>query len=145
LTPTEAGEFCVPDAREVMVHLDRLAERLRLAGMMRLRDARLGLDRWAERARHAFEPRMREARLGLDRQAERARHAIEQDLVVRRHRLAQLAASLQALSPLAVLARGYSLTFQADGKTLVRSSDQVHAGDLIHTRLAAGQIQSRVV
>ncbi len=49
LTPTEAGEFCVPDAREVMVHLDRLAERLRLAGLTRLRDARLGLDRWAER------------------------------------------------------------------------------------------------
>ncbi len=145
LTPTEAGEFCVPDAREVMVHLDRLAERLRLAGLTRLRDARLGLDRWAERARHAFEPRLRDARLGLDRLAERARHAIEQDLVVRRHSLARLAASLQALSPLAVLARGYSLTFQADGKTLVRASDEVQAGGLIHTRLAAGEVQSRVV
>ncbi len=145
LTPTEAGEFCVPDAREVMVHLDRLAERLRLAGLTRLRDARLGLDRWAERARHAFEPRLRDARLGLDRLAQRARHAIEQDLVVRRHNLARLAASLQALSPLAVLARGYSLTFQADGKTLVRASGEVQAGDRIHTRLAAGEVQSRVV
>ena len=40
------------------------------------------------------------------------------DLDGRRHRLARLAASLEALSPLAVLARGYSLTFQADGTTL---------------------------
>ena len=32
LTPSEAGEFCVPDAREVALHLDRLADRLRLAG-----------------------------------------------------------------------------------------------------------------
>jgi exodeoxyribonuclease VII large subunit len=123
LTPTEAGEFCVPDSREVIVHLDRLADRLRLAGLSRLRDARLGLDRLAERARHAF----------------------EQDLVIRRHSVARLAASLQALSPLAVLARGYSLTFQADGNTLLRASHDVKAGDLIHTRLASGQIQSRVV
>ncbi len=65
--------------------------------------------------------------------------------MVRRHSLARLAASLQALSPLAVLARGYSLTFQADGKTLVRASDEVQAGDRIHTRLAAGEVQSRVV
>jgi exodeoxyribonuclease VII large subunit len=123
LTPTEAGEFCVPDSREVVVHLDRLAERLRLAGLTRLRDTRLGLDRLVDRARHAF----------------------EQHLVVRRHSLARLAATLQALSPLAVLARGYSLTFQADGKTLVRASEEVQTGDLIHTRLASGQIQSRVV
>ncbi len=123
LTPTEAGEFCVPDACEVMVHLDRLAERVRLAGWARLRDARPRLHRLAERPRRAF----------------------EQDLVARRHSLARLAASLQALSPVAVLARGYSLTFQADGKTLVRARNEVQSGDLIHTQLALGQIQSRVV
>jgi exodeoxyribonuclease VII large subunit len=44
-----------------------------------------------------------------------------------------------------VLARGYSLTFQADGKTLVRNSQDVKTGDLIHTRLATGVIESRVL
>ena len=39
LTPSEAGEFCVPDAREVVLHLDRLADRLRLAGSGQLCDA----------------------------------------------------------------------------------------------------------
>ena len=122
-TPTEAGEFCVPDSREVIVHLDRLADRLRLAGMSRLRDARSGLERLGERAGRAF----------------------AHDIDIRRHNLARLAASLQALSPLAVLARGYSLTFQADGRTLVRGSHEVKPGDLIHTQLASGKIQSRVV
>ena len=70
---------------------------------------------------------------------------MRQDLDDRRHRLARLAAWLEALSPLAVLARGYSLTFQADGKTLVRSTSDVQPGDLILTRLSAGQISSRVV
>jgi exodeoxyribonuclease VII large subunit len=123
LTPTEAGELCVPDASDVIIHIDRLAERLRLAGSSRLRDARLRLDRLAERVRHS----------------------LERGLVARRHSLARLAASLQALSPLAVLARGYSMTFRADGKTLIRARDEVQSGDLIQTRLAAGEIQSRVV
>jgi len=145
LTPTEAGEFCVPDARDVMVHLDRLAERVRLAGLIRLRDARREIDHLTERLRFAGLTRLRDARLNLDRLADRARHAFRQDLDGRRHGLARLAASLEALSPLAVLARGYSLTFRADGKTLVRASHDVQAGDLIHTRLASGQIQSRVL
>jgi exodeoxyribonuclease VII large subunit len=123
LTPSEAGEFCVPDSREVALHLDRLADRLRLAGLGQLRDARLRLDQLGQRARLA----------------------LEQDSLGRRHRVARLAASLEALSPLAVLARGYSLTLLANGKTLVRTSDDVKTGDLIHTRLAAGEISSRVV
>jgi exodeoxyribonuclease VII large subunit len=122
LTPSEAGEVCVPDAREVTLHLDRLADRLRLAGSSQLRDARARLDQLAKSSLQA----------------------IQQDLVGRRQQLRRLGASLDALSPLAVLARGYSLTFLADGKTLVRSSEDVKSGDLIRTHLAAGQISSRV-
>ena len=122
LTPSEAGEFCVPDAREVALHLDRLADRLRSAGLGQLQDARIRLDQLAQRARQA----------------------LEHDLLARRHRVARLAASLEALSPLAVLARGYSLTFLADGKTLIRDRNQVRTGDLIHTHLASGAIASRV-
>ena len=73
------------------------------------------------------------------------RQAFEQDLLARRHRLAQLAVGLEALSPLGVLARGYSITFQADGKTLLREIREVKTGDLIHTRLGSGLISSRVL
>ncbi len=100
LTPSEAGELAVPDCREVAMHLDRLAERIR----------------------HLSELRLREARARLDQLAKLLEHALRMNLETRRHRLTHLAASLDALSPLAVLARGYSLTFQADGKTLVRSA-----------------------
>jgi exodeoxyribonuclease VII large subunit len=123
LTPSEAGEVCVPDGREVALHLDRLADRLRLAGQAQLAGARVQLDRLAERARQA----------------------LHQGLLNRRHRLVRVAASLEALSPLAVLGRGYSLTFHQDGQTLIRSADEVQPGQIIVTRLAAGQITSRVV
>jgi exodeoxyribonuclease VII large subunit len=123
LTPSEAGELAVPDSREVAMHLDRLAERIHRVSQTRLA----------------------EARLQLDQLADRARCAMRKNLDDRRHTLARLAASLEALSPLSVLARGYSLTFLANGKTLVRSSADVHPGDFILTRLSAGQISSRVV
>jgi exodeoxyribonuclease VII large subunit len=122
LTPSEAGEITVPDAREIRQTLDRLADRITQAGRFHLRDARARLDALTDRTDRAL-------RRGLDE---------------RRHRLARLAARLDALSPLAVLARGYSLTFRADGVTLVRSAAEVRPGDLIHTRLAEGQIVSRV-
>ncbi len=123
LTPSEAGELAVPDSREVAMHLDRLAERIHRVSQTRLREARDHLDQLSERALAAVRGYMDD----------------------RRHRLARLAATLDALSPLAVLSRGYTLTFQADGKTLVLSPDEVHPDDLIHTRLHSGQITSRVV
>jgi exodeoxyribonuclease VII large subunit len=123
LTPSEAGEFCVPDSREVALHLDHLADRLRLGGLTQLRNARAYLNRLADRGRSA----------------------INQDLVRRRHKLARFAASLEALSPLGVLARGYSLTFRADDHSLVTNVNRVQLDDILHTRLASGQIVSRVV
>ena len=60
-----------------------------------------------------------------------------------RARITQAESRLQALSPLAVLQRGYSLTFRADG-TLLRSADEVHAGDSVTTRLHRGTVRSRV-
>lgn len=123
LTPSEAGELAVPDGREVAMHLDRLAERIH----------------------HISQTRLREARARLDQLAKLVQHAVRMNLDARRHQLTRLAASLDALSPLAVLARGYSLTFQADGKTLVRFADEIQPGNLIQTRLASGQITSRVV
>ncbi len=64
-------------------------------------------------------------------------------LHVPRQRMAGAEARLHTLSPTAVLRRGYALAFRADG-TLLRSPTQVGPGDSIITRLAAGEIRSRV-
>ena len=81
---------------------------------------------------------------GLSTWPVRARLALEHDILNRRHRVSRLAASLEALSPMGVLARGYSLTLKADGITLIRDSNQVKTGELIQTRLASGSIASLV-
>ena len=54
-----------------------------------------------------------------------------------------LAGRLDALSPLAVLTRGYSITFDANGRIL-KEAGAVKSGELIRTKLHRGQITSRV-
>ncbi len=51
--------------------------------------------------------------------------------------------ALEALSPLAVLGRGYALVFAADG-TLVRRAGAVGAGEAIEVRLGTGALGARV-
>jgi exodeoxyribonuclease VII large subunit len=52
-------------------------------------------------------------------------------------------ASLEALSPLAILNRGYALVFDAKGR-LVKDAARVKAGDELSTRLARGRVRARV-
>ena len=58
-------------------------------------------------------------------------------------RFTGLTGRLNALSPLAVLERGYSITFDSDGK-IIKKAEAVQPGDRIQTRLHQGRIQSRV-
>jgi exodeoxyribonuclease VII large subunit len=58
-------------------------------------------------------------------------------------RLSALDARLHSLSPLAVLERGYALVLDAAGG-VVRSTNQIAAGDQLTTRLADGDFISRV-
>jgi exodeoxyribonuclease VII large subunit len=51
---------------------------------------------------------------------------------------------LQALSPTAVLERGYALVFNAEGR-LLRSASDVTTGEEIRTRLGSGELRSRVL
>jgi exodeoxyribonuclease VII large subunit len=61
----------------------------------------------------------------------------------RQMRLNRASAGLQALSPLAVLSRGYALVYAADGK-LLRSAAGIAAGQTIRARLAHGTLEAQV-
>jgi exodeoxyribonuclease VII large subunit len=58
-------------------------------------------------------------------------------------RLNRASAGLEALSPLAVLSRGYALVYAADGK-LLRSAAETAAGQTIRARLAHGTLEAEV-
>jgi exodeoxyribonuclease VII large subunit len=145
LTPSEAAERVVPSAEEMNSRLDSL--RLRLANALRARfaAARSRLDALAQRRvlRRPWD-RVHELSRQTDELELRARHAIRRQLRTAGDRLRGLAAHLESLSPLAVLARGYSLTESTSDGTLVRDAGRLSVGQQITTRFARGQTVSRV-
>ncbi|ASA56462.1 exodeoxyribonuclease VII large subunit [Vibrio gazogenes] len=70
--------------------------------------------------------------------------AIERRLLSSRHQLALAAETLDAVSPLSTLRRGYSVTQNQSGQ-IIRSLNDVKPGECITTRLADGTIRSTVI
>jgi exodeoxyribonuclease VII large subunit len=70
-------------------------------------------------------------------------HAMRTRLLQQKSRLEQSERQLKALSPVAVLDRGYALVFNAAGK-LVRSTTQVQPGDEISAQLSDGRVIAKV-
>lgn len=58
--------------------------------------------------------------------------------------LALSAAKLDALSPLKTLSRGYSITYAADGHSVIDSVEHVTAGDAIQVQVQDGQLACTV-
>jgi exodeoxyribonuclease VII large subunit len=144
LTPSEAAELVVPSRTDVRQQISQLAQRMDHSVSGRIEQHRLQLA--AIRARSVFRNPMTlidDRRQRLDELAERAQRAIELRIERCRQKLTATAASLDALSPLKVLARGYSLTTDVDGR-LIRSVDGLGDGQLLNTRVAGGHIVSVV-
>lgn len=79
----------------------------------------------------------------LQRVDQRLHSTTAQIINPRQMRLNRASAGLRALSPLAVLARGYALVYAADGK-LLRSATDTASGQLIRARLAHGTLEAEV-
>lgn len=145
LTPTDAATRVVPDRLETLQALREIETRLRDGLWQRLDLGKRRLDELAQRRifRLPLE-RLRDAEQRLDDRTERLARAARQRLARARERLEGQAARLEAVSPLNVLARGYSLTrTEADGR-VVRTADQVRPGDRLVTTVQSGRIVSRV-
>ncbi len=115
LTPSEAAEKVVPDRVAVLDWLEGLETRFRSDLRRRLDAARSRLDELAGRPcfRRPLE-RVHEERRRIDDWNERLQRAAQRRVEQLRERLKAEAARLENLSPLNVLARGYSLTRKED-------------------------------
>jgi exodeoxyribonuclease VII large subunit len=82
-------------------------------------------------------------RTELDRLTVALTRANETVLLRRRTRWERLHGRLQGLSPKAILARGYALVFDPDGR-LVRQASQLKSGDQVRTQLAQGEFTARI-
>jgi exodeoxyribonuclease VII large subunit len=82
-------------------------------------------------------------RTELNAQVAAMSSAARELLLRRRSRLERLTSQMEALSPVAILERGYALVFDASGK-LVKDAARVKVGDAITARVARGEIAATV-
>ncbi len=87
--------------------------------------------------------RLASVRQQLEAQVANLAAATHRQLLENRSLLERRIASLEALSPVAILNRGYALVSDANG-VLVKDSSQLAGGDAISARLARGRVNARV-
>lgn len=143
-TPSNAAEIAVPDCREIADLLAGLELRASQGMRKQLSSMRERLKTCAER-RVMTDPSamIDRRRMELDRFRERLCAAQDQRLGQCRQRFVGLTAALEAMSPLRVLTRGYSIATDDQGNCL-RSVSQLSPGDAFRLRLSDGSADCRV-
>jgi exodeoxyribonuclease VII large subunit len=166
-TPSAAAEMVVARKDDFCNHIDRLAQRVhagmttrvhRSAGRLRALESRLSALRvqvvarqrrylalW--RALETFDLRRRLSRVRTRLMAAdgrlagataKSRHQADR-------RLRAGAARLEALSPLAVLGRGYAVCWNADRTAVIRDADAITTGERVRVTLARGELDCHVI
>ncbi len=124
--------------------LIQLQRRLQEAADQRLRLAHRQQDRLLQRLQSQQpQGRILRAQQQLQQWHYRLQQGMEKQLNHSRQRFGTLAAQLEGVSPLATLARGFSVTTDAQGQ-VVKKTRQLHTGDLLRTRLDDGWVESQV-
>ena len=166
-TPSGAAELAVPDRAEYALSVRTLDTRLRTAAHKQIEVWRQRLTTLQERLELRTPANyIAEKRLLLDQMTDRLCAALparlvreEQKLTVLRQRLltagqgglhrrrlrfAQTVATLDAISPLRVLARGYAVATKGKRGAVVTDAAALEAGDTLHIRFAKGAANCRV-
>ena len=144
LTPTQAGEMVVPSEELLNERLARAAARLSQTLLAAVAHARTRLDAVARSyAMRAPMERVRQHQQRLDEITARMPLAAGRELARLRERITRNGARLGSLSPLNVLARGYSITTLAGSDAPLRSPDEAPSGSRIRTILHDGELESQ--
>ncbi|MCL2125669.1 MAG: exodeoxyribonuclease VII large subunit [Oscillospiraceae bacterium] len=143
-TPSNAAELAVPDVNDALDTLKVTDIRLRQAITGEIKALRRRInDAGAKRVMQSPRFYIDDKRLLIDHSQDRLLAAAQRGVHKNRERFARFAASLDALSPLKVLGRGYAIVRGADGVVVKRAAD-VSPGDIVKVRLEVDEIDCRV-
>ncbi len=142
-TPTAAAEMVVPLWADLSDRVASTAQALLTAMQRAVIDRRHQARRLEERMRdpqHRVDALREQTRTALAR----LRSAFERQNEGARARLEDLAVTLNSLSPLAVLGRGYSLTRTIPENAVVRDAATLRPGEIVRLTFAQGEARARV-
>ncbi|MEW5288286.1 exodeoxyribonuclease VII large subunit [Erwinia papayae] len=124
--------------------LMKLQGRLAEAIQRKLRQADRQLERPAQRLVN-FQPqsKIHQAQQHMQQLYYRLQQTLQQRLHADKQRFSTLAGQLEGVSPLATLARGFSVTTATDGQ-VIKKTRQIKPGEILKTRLDDGWVESEV-
>ena len=143
-TPSNAAEIAVPDWHEMQDALQSYEIRSRQAMEKSLKSLSQRLDALKNK-RVLTDPGvyLDNRRMDMDRARDRLLAASERQLAAKRQSFVKLGAALDAMSPLRVLSRGYTVSSDREGKVL-KSVRDLRAGQEISVRFSDGFADCRV-
>lgn len=143
-TPSNAAEIAVPDQVELRRFLRDCEERLVQSEAARLEMLRKHLDALAaKRVLRDQTAYVQDKRMELLHLQQRLGDLTGAQIARKRQRFAALAASVDAMSPLKVLGRGYAMAQTAGGK-IIKAAEDVEIGAYITVKLGRGALQCTV-
>ncbi len=142
-TPSAAAELVVQNRLELERHLDQLILRLGRQMHNRLELLSSRVEGLQKRLKAPVE-QLRIQQLQLQQWCSRLEQAMGDRLAQAQEQLAVLSGRLDALSPLAVLGRGYAIVRQLPSGKLVKSVGQLSVGDQLQLQLADGAVETVV-
>ena len=138
-TPSNAAEIVVPDQRDIRDTLDSFRIRQDQALRKKLMSLSQQLEAYQSK-RVMTDPvaHIDNRRISLDHARDRLVSAEERNLAAARQRFVALAAALDAMSPLRVLARGYAIAEDSQGQA-IKSIKSLSPGDAVTVELCDGR------
>ena len=144
MSPTAAAELATPDRNDLRAALNDQNQRLERAALGQIAAQRWQLNEFQNRLLHQNPlARIRNDRQRLDELTHRTGVALSHQMKLERSQLFGLVRRLEALSPLAILQRGYAVVSTADG-SIVHSAGQINPGDRLDIRVHEGQFPVEV-
>ena len=143
-TPSNAAELVAPDQNDLRTYLLTARKRMAQAMQKQLKLERKTLE--SLKSRKVLQSPINyvnERRMLLDHTAQKLTAAAQRNFTGQKQRFVRLTAKLDALSPLKVLSRGYSLVIDADGH-VVQRAEQVTIGDRVDIKLHQGSLSASV-
>ncbi len=143
-TPSAAAELAVPETHELMHKIDNIIGRMSLLVSRKIEGGKQILDFYTNQGVFAYPERMFEERkMQLLMLGQRLENTMNVKLTANRSILAQNSAKLEALSPLGILSRGYSVATNESGE-VVSSVKDVSSGERLAIRLSDGTVDATV-
>ncbi len=142
-TPSAAAQMVFPDKKQILHTLNLYREKLHRLLQAKLAVWERELHHLARRLRDPFK-RLRETEKGLFLLHQRLEGAMLRLWERRETRFRSLVKHLEAVSPLAILARGYSVVRKLPEKRVLRRAREVSPGDELEILLAEGKVEVRV-